>query len=683
MYVVTFYSYQGGVGRTTALVNVAADLALRGRKVLVVDLDLAKPSLSRFVPPDSGAPRPGVVDFISDYLHRGQSPPVEGCVYEAKIDVEADCCVRVMPAGRTDDDYWAALARIDWQDLYAVREGFLLLEDLKAQWRDVLQVDYVLIDPPAGITDTTGICTRQLADDVVFLINPNEGNQEGTGRVMKEVFEESIREGSRRIEIHLVTSKELDPEGEELPAAPRLGAILEPEWAISDTTGVGIMFELTAQFPHDPALLRGQQVVMTRRPGSRLAHQYRQLANAIILGNATQDREGAKAFLKELQRDPRLVIGDQDWGDPWDRWFDDTQKLEKLIEHFTAKRDEHDRLLDPVSARGDAEVLGQAASCYYLADSRVRAAEVLGLALAQSPNDPALLWQQASYRFKERNPLFVEDLMSLLDRAPPPARLPGDLLPLLKAQIREQQMPRLDTRPLRRDVLPLESVPGVDSYVVSAVRLLRKEAPERLAEALQRSRVQGLSEADRNRVLSEERSEEMFPDQDPEWLIRGRHFREVITRLGSSLQGAEASNFENAFHLAMAYWAVGREVEATQVSLEALKPWLAGGPEQLLDVFEPTAEHMVLLQMFALLAFRAGNVELADTLAFRLVGDLGEQFQGLRFFSYWRYRRVRFNLFRDDCRDLRQMIQQRLHNVPVSPPPFLAKSVSGVMGEPG
>ena len=33
MYVVTFYSFKGGVGRSMALVNVAAELAARGRRV--------------------------------------------------------------------------------------------------------------------------------------------------------------------------------------------------------------------------------------------------------------------------------------------------------------------------------------------------------------------------------------------------------------------------------------------------------------------------------------------------------------------------------------------------------------------------------------------------------------------------------------------------------------------------
>ncbi len=37
MYVTTFYSFKGGVGRTMALANVAVQLAQMGRRVLVVE----------------------------------------------------------------------------------------------------------------------------------------------------------------------------------------------------------------------------------------------------------------------------------------------------------------------------------------------------------------------------------------------------------------------------------------------------------------------------------------------------------------------------------------------------------------------------------------------------------------------------------------------------------------------
>ena len=44
---VTFYSFKGGVGRTTALTHVAWILAMRGRKVVTVDLDLEAPGIQQ------------------------------------------------------------------------------------------------------------------------------------------------------------------------------------------------------------------------------------------------------------------------------------------------------------------------------------------------------------------------------------------------------------------------------------------------------------------------------------------------------------------------------------------------------------------------------------------------------------------------------------------------------------
>jgi MinD-like ATPase involved in chromosome partitioning or flagellar assembly len=694
MYVVTFYSYQGGAGKTTALVNVAADLALRGRKVLVVDFDLAKPALSSFGPLRSDAARPGLVEFIAEYLHLNRAPALEEYVYQAKIVGDAGSHVWVMPAGRTDDNYWDALARLDWQDLYEVRDGFLLLEDLKSQWREVLQVDYVLIDSASGITDTTGICTRQLADDVVFLLVPDGSDLSDAERIMREVFEEliaAIADGRRRIDIHIVKSKVPDMDEDEQIDPSQFYSIQTPDWTVSEDSGVCIEFDLTTELPYAPVLLRGQQTVMSQRRTSRLAQGYRQLANDIILGNCIQDHEGAKAFLKKLQENPDLVVGEKEYGEPVDQWLDCTRRLEQIIEHFTAKR--------------DAAVLGQAASCHFLARNRVRAVEILNTALEQSPTDSVLLWQRASYRLQEGDRGFVEDLMTLLGPLPDPTsaspqsrtEAKGNLPQLdtgaqgrqrLRQRLEERRLrlpvgrrlPELDTWPLRHDELPLETVTGLDSYVVSAVRLIQKRMPERLEEALQRSRVRNLSETDRDRLLSEE-APERYPDRDPVWLIRGKRFREVISRLGPSVRGASEPDFADAFHLAMAYWAVEEEAEATRISQVALKEWSAEELPRLFDKLDITAGILEMHQVLTLLAFRADYFTAAKELALSLVNDLiinTHQFQGTDFFSYWRYQSVSFSQFRDDCRDLQHMIQQRLAGVAISPPPFLSKSLRGV-----
>ncbi|MDP9908252.1 cellulose biosynthesis protein BcsQ [Variovorax boronicumulans] len=59
-----FASLKGGVGRSTALTVVAADLARRNRNVLVVDLDLEAPGLGHLMLDDDRSPEYGVIDFL-------------------------------------------------------------------------------------------------------------------------------------------------------------------------------------------------------------------------------------------------------------------------------------------------------------------------------------------------------------------------------------------------------------------------------------------------------------------------------------------------------------------------------------------------------------------------------------------------------------------------------------------
>ena len=50
-----------------------------------------------------------------------------------------------MPSGRKET-YAASFQSLDWGELYEKHDGYLLLEDLKAQWKRIVRPDYVLID---------------------------------------------------------------------------------------------------------------------------------------------------------------------------------------------------------------------------------------------------------------------------------------------------------------------------------------------------------------------------------------------------------------------------------------------------------------------------------------------------------------------------------------------------------
>src|ERR1700683_3978082 len=100
--IVTFYSFQGGTGRTMALANVAWILAANGKRVLIADWDLESPGLHRFFQPfiDARASdRPGIVNLVRGYawamsdaeidpeaLHRAETPREAALAISARID---------------------------------------------------------------------------------------------------------------------------------------------------------------------------------------------------------------------------------------------------------------------------------------------------------------------------------------------------------------------------------------------------------------------------------------------------------------------------------------------------------------------------------------------------------------------------------------------------------------------
>ena len=269
-----------------ALVNAAVELAQRGRKVLVVDFDLEAPGLDTFDVLRSATESPGVIDFVGDYLAAGQAPEVERFVSESALDD-----LWIMRSG-AQQRYAASFGQIDWQELYERRNGYLLFEDLKAQWRQVLKPDYVLIDSRTGHTDTCGICTRQLPDAVTILFFPNEQNLRGLTKVVRDIRSEVDAPAKRKIATHFVMSNVPDLDDED--------NILR---GMLDRFKTNLGFEVEPQVIHryDSLSLLNQAVFMRDRPKSRLAREYCSLVDQIV-GENLEDEDGALRYIKRARR---------------------------------------------------------------------------------------------------------------------------------------------------------------------------------------------------------------------------------------------------------------------------------------------------------------------------------------------------------------------------------------------
>jgi Mrp family chromosome partitioning ATPase len=93
--VVTFYSFKGGVGRSTALGLVAGILATRNRRVVMVDFDLEAPGISVLFRSDVenfNQEQYGVVDYLHQrYLTPEQNfPTIENCIFQVNLPTRGE-----------------------------------------------------------------------------------------------------------------------------------------------------------------------------------------------------------------------------------------------------------------------------------------------------------------------------------------------------------------------------------------------------------------------------------------------------------------------------------------------------------------------------------------------------------------------------------------------------------------
>lgn len=372
MYLTTFYSFKGGVGRSMALANTAVELAKRGRRVLAVDFDLEAPGLDTFDVLRPTEEVPGIIDFVHEYLDCNRAPDARRFLARSLKIGDRDGELWIMPSGAQQASYAAHFNQIDWADLYDKRDGYLLFEDLKAQWEQVVDPDYVLIDSRTGHTDTGGICTRQLPDAVALLFFPNEQNLRGLTKVVNDIRSE-IREPPREpIELHFIMSNvpDLDDEDEILE-----NKIQQFRNELAMTQEPRIVHR------YDSLSLLNQAVFTQDRPRSRLAREYCAVVDEIV-GRNLGDRDGALDYIERT-------------AGAWRSGRETYESLSALKEKLRRIQDVHS---------GDGEVLF-ALGRFRESDPRVeRAASLFDRAIEAGYDRPEVYLQRARVRFRNNDP---------------------------------------------------------------------------------------------------------------------------------------------------------------------------------------------------------------------------------------------------------------------------------------
>ncbi len=230
-YIVTFYSFKGGVGRSLALINVAFGLVKRGRNVLVVDMDLEAPGISSFLARNKELAKPfgkDAIDLVGMAIKHAREhpdattydsffPEVGGLEYAVPIAKKKLDHPSIQPrlglqgrldviGVRLDDTFIERLTGLELgrrtnTELHltanALRAYFKTrriavpplpgADDIPGAKNKPVPYDYVLVDSRTGVTDAGGLCIGPLSDRLVVLTGLNDQNVIGTRNFLKYI----------------------------------------------------------------------------------------------------------------------------------------------------------------------------------------------------------------------------------------------------------------------------------------------------------------------------------------------------------------------------------------------------------------------------------------------------------------------------------------------------------------
>lgn len=174
-----FHGIKGGVGRSTAMAVVAIELARRGHRVLVIDLDLESPGLTHLLLPPDALPAMGLLDaYVEVGVSARLSHQTLRSLYAASSlagRLGLDGQVLVVPTrGADPGDFLAKLSRAYVTDsqgsgTFAART-LHILEALEAE----LAPDVVLIDSRAGLHDIAAAAITRLDAQVWLFCGASE-----------------------------------------------------------------------------------------------------------------------------------------------------------------------------------------------------------------------------------------------------------------------------------------------------------------------------------------------------------------------------------------------------------------------------------------------------------------------------------------------------------------------------
>ncbi len=165
--IVSVHSFRGGTGKSNTTANLAALLAVQGRRVGVVDTDIASPGIHVLF----GLEEEKMVHSLNDYLW-GKCE-IKETAHDVTANLGGDIKGRVflVPSSIRAGE----IARV-------LREGYDvgLLNDGFRELTRTLNLDVLMIDTHPGLNEET-LLSIAISDVLVIIMRPDQQDYQGTG----------------------------------------------------------------------------------------------------------------------------------------------------------------------------------------------------------------------------------------------------------------------------------------------------------------------------------------------------------------------------------------------------------------------------------------------------------------------------------------------------------------------
>jgi len=165
--IVSIHSFRGGTGKSNTTANVAAVLALQGRRVGVIDTDIQSPGIHILF----GLSGDEITSSLNDYLWEGRE--IAQAAHDVTPQANGDAGGRIflIPASTKPGEISRALR--EGYDAQRLTQGLRRLVD-------DLSLDVLLIDTHPGLHEET-LLSLVISNMLLIVMRPDQQDYEGTG----------------------------------------------------------------------------------------------------------------------------------------------------------------------------------------------------------------------------------------------------------------------------------------------------------------------------------------------------------------------------------------------------------------------------------------------------------------------------------------------------------------------